>query len=269
MESPEQIIRRLQRELKEKDKTIRQKDRTIRQKDREASKHSKAVRSLRERLELEDGLWATGADRLGTDASLLHTREVICDILQDGSKISAMAGLDAGQFDHIHRKFVKESRKHGEAPLFSEDCTPDPGNRCLLDRRSVLLLALFRKRSNVTQDALGVIFGTDQSTVCRYLQFADSVLVKILPTADRINSMVKRARTPRELTASQKRRNKKISSRRMTVEHSIGRIKQWARMTDPYDGTVDEFHGELVVVTGLANFQLLWDKKRKRPRLDY
>ena len=66
MESPEQIIRRLQRELKEKDKTIRQKDRTIRQKDREASKHSKAVRSLRERLELEDGLWATGADRLGT-----------------------------------------------------------------------------------------------------------------------------------------------------------------------------------------------------------
>ena len=52
---------------------------------------------------------------------------------------------------------------------------------------SVILLALFRKRSNVTQDALGVLFDViDQSTVCRYLQFADSVLAGILPTADRM-----------------------------------------------------------------------------------
>ena len=73
---------------------------------------------------------------------------------------------------------MAESRKHGDggAVLFSGDGTPDPGNRYLPGYRSVLLLALFRKRSNVTQDALGVLFDVDQSTVCRYLQFADSVL---------------------------------------------------------------------------------------------
>ena len=101
----------------------------------------------------------------------------------------------------MYNGFAAESRRHGDAPLFSEDCTSDPGNRCLPGRRSVLLLALFRKRSNVTQEALGVLFDVDQSTVCRYLQFADSVLANILPTADRISSMVRKARTPRQFEA--------------------------------------------------------------------
>ncbi len=71
-----------------------------------------------------------------------------------------------------------------------------------------------------------------------------------------------------ELTQRQKDSNKRISAKRVKVEHSIRRIKQWARMTDPYGGTVEEFHEELVVCTGLANFGLLWDAKRKRPSLD-
>ena len=289
-----------------------------------------------------------------------------------------------------------ESKRHNkDAPLFSEDETPDPGNRCLLDRRSVLLLALFRKRSNVTQDALGVLFDVDQSTVCRYLRFADSVLAGILPTADRMTRLVKKAETseqleqlmpdrtiiidgtevprqrpqdkdkrkntysgkkkrftinttittnraglilaagrsfeggthdltmiredpidfgrwsksmykkdtpekdrirvlvdkgyqgianhytgialempekkrPRtELTQQQKDSNKRISAKRVKAGHAIGRIKQWARMTDPYDGTVEGFREELAVCTGLANFQLLWDAKKKRPSLGY
>ncbi len=65
---------------------------------------------------------------------------------------------DLDQFDYIYNDFVAESKKHNkDAPLFSEDETPDPGNRCLPGRRFVLLLALFRKRSNVTQDALGAV----------------------------------------------------------------------------------------------------------------
>ncbi len=113
-----------------------------------------------------------------------------------------MQGLpyDLDQFDYICNDFVVESKRHNkDAPLFSEDGTPDPGNRCLPGRRSVLLMALFRRRSNVTQDALGVLFDVDQSTVCRYLRFADSVLAGILPTADRMTRLVKKAETSEQL----------------------------------------------------------------------
>ena len=383
METDKQKIRRLERELREQ---------------REISyKHEKSIDSLRQKLSLENDLWATveDTDRMDTDTSLLHLREVIWDILHDDTKIAKITGFDMPQFEYLHDKFVAESKKQDDEPLFSEDDLPNAGNRCLLDRMSVLLLALFRKRSNTTQDALGVLFGTDQSTICRYLQFADSVLVNILPTATKITELIKRAKTiqdlkkimpkktiiidgtevpkqrpqdkderkntysgkkkaftinttiisnkdglifgagrsfdggthdltmitedpidfgkwskgmydkdtpkedriqvladkgyqgitkyykgitvkipekkrrTKELTARQKKRNKKISSKRIIVEHAIGRIKQWARMTDPYDGTVEEFREELEIVTGLANFSLLWSKRRKRPSLDY
>ena len=52
-------------------------------------------------------------------------------------------------------------------------------------------------------------------------------------------------------------------------EHAIRRTKQRARMTGPYDGTVEEFCEEPAVCASLANFHLLWDAKKKRPSLDY
>ena len=74
--------------------------------------------------------------------------------------------------------------------------------------------------------------------------------------------MPEKKRRGKEMTARQKRRNKRISSKRIAVEHAIGRIKRWARMTDPYDGTIEEFRDELEAVTGLANFSLLWNKEK-------
>lgn len=67
-----------------------------------------------------------------------------------------------------------------------------------------------------------------------------------------------------ELTESQKARNKRISSKRIVVEHAIGRMKQFKLMRGPYDGTMQDFECELNVITGLANFKLLWDKRRRR-----
>ena len=49
-------------------------------------------------------------------------------------------------------------------------------------------------------------------------------------------------------------------------KHSIyGRLKRYARLTDPYDGTVDRFNYEFNVITGLVNLHLLWDKIDKDP----
>ena len=55
----------------------------------------------------------------------------------------------------------------------------------------------------------------------------------------------------------------------MLVEHSIGRLKRYARLADPYDGTIGqfngEFNGEFNVITGLVNLHLLWDRVRREP----
>ena len=51
-----------------------------------------------------------------------------------------------------------------------------------------------------------------------------------------------------------------VNSTGVLVEYSIGRIKRYARLTDPYDGTIGEFNREFNVITGRVNLYLLWDK---------
>ncbi len=47
---------------------------------------------------------------------------------------------------------------------------------------------------------------------------------------------------------------------------STDRIKEYMVIADPYDGTAEEFDREFQVVTGLANFRLLWDERQKKLR---
>ena len=77
----------------------------------------------------------------------------------------------------------------------------------------------------------------------------------------------KRSKNHRILTAEQKEHNHLVNSTRMRVEHSIGRLKRYARLTDPYDGTISQFNREFNVITGLVNLHLLWDKIDKGPPL--
>ena len=75
----------------------------------------------------------------------------------------------------------------------------------------------------------------------------------------------KRSKNHRILTAEQKAHNHLVNSTRVLVEHSIGRIKRYARLTDPYDGTIGQFNREFNVITGLVNLHLLWDRIDKSP----
>ena len=63
-----------------------------------------------------------------------------------------------------------------------------------------------------------------------------------------------------------------------SLEHTIRRLQEELKqkvkeitrmMNEPYSGTLEEFQTELMLTTGLANFAMLWDPKRKRPRIDY
>ena len=48
---------------------------------------------------------------------------------------------------------------------------------------------------------------------------------------------------------------------------SIGRIKQYARMTEPYGGTENELNCEMNVVAGLVNLHLMKTLHRGSPKL--
>ena len=65
-----------------------------------------------------------------------------------------------------------------------------------------------------------------------------------------------------KLTKEQKAYNKKAGGIRVTVENSIGRIKQYSRMTEPYGGTEEELNAEINIVAGLVNLHLMMTLQR-------
>jgi len=56
-----------------------------------------------------------------------------------------------------------------------------------------------RKRGATIQEQLAVFCNIDQSTVCRYLRFADLIFAQILPTASKVSDRIQKTRTIPEL----------------------------------------------------------------------
>ena len=155
----------------------------------------------------------------------------------------------------------------------------------------------FTNNTNVYTNRNGVVIGISKSTVG---SVGDITLLKErpmpfgkwekamhdpdLPESDRCHPFVDRGyqgiadhlpgTTPEiphkktrdtSLTPEQKKHNHRINSTRVLVEHTIGRLKRYARLTDPYDGNAAGFNREFNVITGLVNLNLLWDCMEKGP----
>ena len=76
----------------------------------------------------------------------------------------------------------------------------------------------------------------------------------------------KRSREEKEtqrLTEKQKSYNKMVGSIRVIIENSIGRIKQYAKMTEPHGSTEDELDDELNIVAGIVNLHLMMTLQRQ------
>ena len=156
----------------------------------------------------------------------------------------------------------------------------------------------FTNNTNVYTNADGVIIGISKSSVgstgditllredpMPFGKWTESMRDEATPKEDRIRIWAdkgyqgtgkdlpgatlmipyKRSKKHRILTVEQKAHNHLVNSTRVRVEHSIGRIKCYARLTDPYDGTIGQFNREFNVITGLVNLHLLWDKIDKSP----
>lgn len=134
-------------------------------------------------------------------ASFQHTREVIHAIVTDRKKLYAMTLIPMESFECLPDWFVAMADAADDTPLFWEnaDRSSDPGNRCKLRYDEALLLLLVHLKTNQTQAALGVIFGTDQSTACRYLKFGKKILRDILPTPDNMYQIISSAHARKKL----------------------------------------------------------------------
>ena len=66
------------------------------------------------------------------------------------------------------------------------------------------------------------------------------------------------------LTKKQRAYNKRVNSSRVAIEHVIGSLKQYKRLTDPYDGTEEEYNDELNAIAGMVNQDLMWDEIKLR-----
>ena len=82
-------------------------------------------------------------------------------------------------------------------------------------------------------------------------------MAKQLPGA--VFALPRKKTKKRRLTEGKKAHNHHVNSKRVRVEHTIGRLKGYARLTDTYDGTNAEFEREFCVITGLVNLDLLRD----------
>ena len=154
----------------------------------DAKKRLRASDASRRRMAVElawfHAMFGQGVlDRGGLPGEAL-ARQALDSIIADGKKLALATSLGKEMFAFV-LGLLMERIAAADAPLFS-DASPDPGNRCKLTEAQALLLSLVRKRHGPTQALLGVVFGIDQSTVSRYLEFVDGILVEVLPVAERI-----------------------------------------------------------------------------------
>ena len=59
----------------------------------------------------------------------------------------------------------------------------------------------------------------------------------------------------KELTREQKKYNQALSKQRIKIEHAIGWTKHFERVSDTYNGSLDNFNREFNIAAGLANFR--------------
>ena len=177
---------------------------------------------------------------------LMHMIEAHDGTINNQKKIHAVTGLSRTQFSFIYDLFTKTSKQREPgAPLFVEDKYSDPGNRCKLHRRHTVLLTLMHLRLATPQAALGVLFGIDQSTVSRYLDFSIDVFSELLPTSAKITQKIRKCNTIKEL-------KKLVPDGTAIVDGShvnIHRPQDPKQRTESYSGKRKDFTRTITFVT--------------------
>ena len=124
---------------------------------------------------------SNGYGLLGTDHDTMWSHVSELDrIINTPKLLKRITGCTPGQFAFKLKWFEPLATECG--PLFRGDGlrASDPGNRCKLYPRHILLLALIRYYTGMTEGALQPWFGVDQSGVSKYLNLAADTLERIV-----------------------------------------------------------------------------------------
>ena len=121
-------------------------------------------------------------------------------IISDESGLYPAALKTREKFQHILEHAEAYVTVSDKTRLFCDDESKafDSGNRCKLRLRHAMLMALVYKKDNPPQGALQAIFGTDQTSVCRYLKQTNRTLAEVLPTANNISQEMASCKTKEE-----------------------------------------------------------------------
>ena len=201
-DSPDQIIRKLQRENKKLEWILKQKDKKLEQKDK---KIEWILKQKDEELNLERRL--RNNREAGQDPSAgadLCRIEVFDGVISDMSNLYSATLCNREEFRCILERSEACAIASGDMPLFRDDgfMASDLGNRYKLRFRYALLMALIRKKDNPAQGMLQAIFWVGQTSVCRYLKVMDMILAEVLPTAKNVSEEIAARETKEEFKGS-------------------------------------------------------------------
>ena len=247
-------LQQLHRELRQKDVELKQKDVELRR-ERRLNKEKDMAMLEKDKIILEkdeiilehESRWDADVLERGGPARYMHVQQTLHDILNNSDRLESVTSFNLEQFEHIYKDFEKAARKAENAPLFADDDRPDPGNRCVLSRKQVLLLTMTRKRRGNVQVQLATMFGVDQATVCRYLQFADPILESVLPTADKVGKRIRAAKTEEEL-------EELVPGKAIIIDGThtpIQRPKDGDRRKETYSGKKKRFTENTTIITNM------------------
>ncbi len=172
-------------------KALRRARKTVRDFKEELGEKDKEIMYLKRREQVLRALSGIHAPR-GPDPNHIWTVEKRLDhIIGIPKLLKKTTGCTRGQFAEILKDFERDVLARG--PLFRGDSRSagDQGNRCKLYPRHVLLLALCRYYTGLTEDALGAWFGVDQSTISRYLDLAAYILTDIVVSPKFLTELIK------------------------------------------------------------------------------
>ena len=181
----------LAKALRRARKTVRDFKEELGEKDKELGEKDKEIMYLKRREQATRAFNGIHARR-GPDPDHRWAVEKRLDYIIGTPKLlKKTTGCTPGQFAEILKDFERDVLARG--PLFRGDgqSAGDRGNRCKLYPRHVLLLALCRYYTGLTEDALGTWFGVDQSTVSRYLDLAAHILTDIVVSPKFLTELIK------------------------------------------------------------------------------
>ena len=114
-------------------------------------------------------------------------------IIQNPKRLHSLTLLLPEQFDYLcHKiKLWMEGSERGRLFWDDENRKSDPGNRCRLYIRYLLLLSIAHKKGGYTEDELGALFLVGQNTVYKYLRLANAALADVLPTANNLTEIIR------------------------------------------------------------------------------